>query len=73
MFLKLIRWIRGYLLININTSMHNSPERFINMCNHNNIYIWNLQNISGNYQFELLLKIIKDLSLLRGKHTPYHI
>lgn len=73
MFLKLIRWIRGYLLININTSMHNSPERFINMCNHNNIYIWNLQNISGNYQFELLLKDYKRLKpIARKTHTlPY--
>ncbi len=73
MFLKLIRWIRGYLLININTNMHNSPERFINMCNHNNIYIWNLQNISGNYQFELLLKDYKRLKpIARKTHTlPY--
>ena len=73
MFLKLIRWIRGYLLVKIKTSMNNSPERFINMCNHNNIYIWNLKNISGDYQFEILLKDYKRLkSIARKTHTlPY--
>lgn len=73
MFLKLIRWIRGYLLVKIKTSMNNSPERFINMCNHNNIYIWNLKNISGDYQFEILLKDYKRLkSIARKTHIlPY--
>ena len=73
MFLKLIRWIRGYLLVKIKTSMNNSPERFINMCNHNNIYIWDLKNISGDYQFEILLKDYKGLkSIARKTHTlPY--
>src|SRR5690554_3887709 len=82
MFIKLIRWIRGYLLIDISTSnnnklsnnyLHNSPERFINMCNHNNIYIWNLKNISGHYQFELLLKDFKKLRpIARKTHSlPY--
>lgn len=83
MFLKLLRWIRGYLLVEISASknnkqskinLHNSPERFINMCSYNNIYIWNLKNIFGNYQFEIVLKDYKRLkAIVRKTHILPHI
>ncbi len=64
MFVKIFRLIRGYLLI---TMKGGSPERFINMCNNKNIYIWNLKNIDGIYQFEIFVKDYKKLKPIAKK------
>lgn len=57
----------GYLYISINDGY---PERFINLCKNNDIYIWNLKNIGGQYQFEMLAKDYKKLKTIAKKsHT----
>ena len=67
MFIKIFLWLRGYLLI---TMKGRSPERFINLCNNNNIYIWNLNNIDGYYRFEISVKDYKKLKPIAKKtHT----
>ncbi len=67
MFRKIIRWLFGYIVIIIKGGY---PERFINLCKNNNIYIWNLKNIDGCYQFEMLAKNFKALKPISKKsHT----
>lgn len=64
MFAKIFLWLRGYLLI---AMKGHSPERFINLCNKNGIYIWNLQNFKGSYQFQLMAKDYKKLKPIARK------
>lgn len=67
MFRKILRWFFGYLVIELSGGF---PERFINLCKNNNIYIWNLKNIQGLYQFEMLAKDYKHLKAIAKKtHT----
>lgn len=53
MLIRLFRWLRGYLLIKMKGQ---SPERFINLCSNRYIYIWNLNNVDGNYECNIMLK-----------------
>lgn len=43
--LQFIRWWKGYLSIKV---WGFSPERFMNLCSHHNILLWNIKN-HGNY------------------------
>ena len=57
----------GYLIITIESG---SPERFINLCRNNSIYIFNLKNVDGCYEFEILAKDYKNLKPIAKKaHT----
>lgn len=64
MLIKLFHWLRGYLLIKMKGK---SPERFINLCSNRKIYIWNLKNVEGNYEFNVMLKDYKKMSPLAKK------
>ena len=67
MLKKLLRWLMGYLIITIESG---SPERFINLCRNNSIYIFNLKNVDGCYEFEILAKDYKNLKPIAKKaHT----
>lgn len=49
---KLLHWLRGYLGIQIRGT---SPERFINLCRHKKLHIWNLTKKDDIYQFNITL------------------
>lgn len=53
MLIKLFRWLRGYLLIRMKGQ---SPERFINLCSNRYIYIWNLKNVEGDYECNIMVR-----------------
>lgn len=53
MLLKALKWIRGYLLIRMKGQ---SPERFINLCSNWGLYIWNIRNVKGEYEFYITLR-----------------
>lgn len=53
MLIKLYRWLRGYLLVRLKGQ---SPERFINLCSNRKIYLWNLKNAEGVYEFNIMLR-----------------
>lgn len=44
----IIRWIRGYLLVEL---CGNSPERFINLCRNHRIYIRKVRQNNGKHSF----------------------
>lgn len=57
-------YIRGYLIIEI---VGNSPERFVNMCAHHNIKLWDF-SITGNvFRFNIALKNTNDLEVFSKK------
>lgn len=47
---ELIKYFKGVLRIKL---ISNTPERFLNICNANNISMWNLQRIDGEYYFNI--------------------
>lgn len=53
MIVKLLRWLRGYLLVVVKGY---SPERFLNLCSNRNILIWNLHKTNVGYEFNISLK-----------------
>ncbi len=61
---KILRWLFGYLVIVLDGGY---PERFINLCKNNDIHIWDLKNVDGYYQFEMLAKSFKELKPIAKK------
>jgi similar to stage IV sporulation protein len=53
MLLKLICWLKGYLLVKMKGQ---SPERFINLCSNRYIYLWDLKHTDGDYEFQIMVK-----------------
>jgi similar to stage IV sporulation protein len=70
MLLKLYQWIKGFLIIRLKGQ---SPERFFNLCSHHNIYLWDVKNIEGNYECNIMLKDYKKLKVIakKTKTVPY--
>ena len=61
--MEVLNHLSGYLVVRITGF---SPERFLNMCNHHDISIWNLKNDGNSYllhmhasDFKKLRKIVK--------------
>jgi len=70
MLIKLMCWLRGYLLIRMKGQ---SPERFINLCSNRYIYLWNLKNVEGDYECNITIRdYIKLKPIARKTGTiPY--
>ncbi len=67
MFLSLIKFLRGFLLVRLNGY---SPERFLNLCSNHNILIWNLTNHGDSYEFYISIAGYRKLKpLLRKTKT----
>ena len=64
MWRRLINWMFGYLIIKING---NATERFINLCFNKRIFIWNLNNVDGDYVFIIKAKDYKRLKPIAKK------
>lgn len=64
MLVKLLNWLRGYLIIRIGGT---APERFINLCSNKRISIWNLKQIDNQYQFYIIAKRYKQLKPIARK------
>lgn len=56
--------IKGYLTVRI---IGYSPERFLNMCNHHAVRIWNLKNEGNSYVFQMQAEDFKKLGKIAGK------
>jgi len=56
--LSIIRYLRGYLRIRI---IGYSPERFLNLCSYNHIYLWGLTPRSGAYELYLNVRGFRKL------------
>ncbi len=67
MIRSLIRYIKGYVKIRVEGC---SPERFINMCSRNAIYIWGLEPVKSGYEMYLELAGFRKIRpLARKSHT----
>lgn len=64
MFLSLIKFFRGFLLVRLNGY---SPERFLNLCSNHNILIWNLSNQGDFYEFYISIAGYRKLKPLQKK------
>ncbi|MDF2588358.1 MAG: hypothetical protein K0S41_2199 [Anaerocolumna sp.] len=64
MLSKLLRWLQGYLLIQMKGQ---SPERFINLCSNRMVYLWDLKNVDGYYQSHITLKEYRKLKPIARK------
>ncbi len=51
--IQVIRYIKGYLLIKVSGF---SPERFMNLCSHHNIFLWDVENHGDYYLMKISLK-----------------
>lgn len=58
MLLSIIRYIRGYLRIQI---IGYSPERFLNLCSHHQIYLWGLIPARNSYEMFISVKSFRKL------------
>lgn len=61
---KLPQFVNGYVKIRLESSM---PERFLSLCVHNQIPVWNLKNRDIYYEMELSAKDFLRLSPFRRK------
>lgn len=64
MFLSLIKFFRGFLLVRLSGY---SPERFLNLCSNHNILIWNLKNQGSYYEFNISIDGYRKLKPLLKK------
>lgn len=64
MFLSLIKFFRGFLLVRLSGY---SPERFLNLCSNHNILIWNLKNQGNYYEFNISIAGYRKLKPLLKK------
>lgn len=64
MFLSLIKFFRGFLLVRLSGY---SPERFLNLCSNHNILIWNLTNHGEGYEFNISIAGYRQLKPLLKK------
>ncbi|MFU0828050.1 MAG: Sporulation protein YqfD [Lachnoclostridium sp.] len=64
MLIKIVRWLRGFLLIRMKGQ---SPERFINLCSNRYIYLWDLKHVDGEYEFRIMLKDYRKLKPVAKK------
>jgi similar to stage IV sporulation protein len=64
MLLKLLNWLRGYLIIRIQGT---APERFINLCSNKKIFIWDLKQTDNQYEFHIVAKNYKQLKPVARK------
>lgn len=55
---RLIRYLKGYLRIRISG---NAIERFINICSHNGMSIWDLTSLHSCYEMNITIKDFKKL------------
>lgn len=46
----IVHYYRGHIRVKL---LGNTPERFLNICNANQIHIWNVEYRAGNYYFEM--------------------
>lgn len=51
--IKVIRYLKGYLAIKVSGF---SPERFMNLCSHHNIFLWDIENHKDYYTMKISLK-----------------
>lgn len=58
MLVSLIRYIRGYLRIRI---IGYSPERFLNLCSHHQIYLWGLESCGHDYEMYISVRGFRKL------------
>ncbi|MCI8308550.1 MAG: sporulation protein YqfD [Lachnospiraceae bacterium] len=68
MLTRIIRWLRGYLLVEV---YKGSPERFFNLCRHRGVYVWNIVKIDSTYTFCILLKDYLNLNETAHKCRTY--
>lgn len=67
MIQSMIRYMRGYVKIRVEGY---SPERFLNMCRHHQIYIWGLTPCQNAYELYMSLKGFRKLKpIVRKTHT----
>jgi len=64
---SIIRYMRGYVKIRVEGY---SPERFLNLCRHHQIYIWGLTPCGNAYELYMSLKGFRKLRpIVRKTHT----
>lgn len=64
MLTQIIRWLKGYLKIQL---IGYSPERFINICKNKNIFVWDLKSFQNHYEMYIRLEDFKKLKPLCKK------
>lgn len=69
MFLSIVKFFRGFLLVRLKGY---SPERFLNLCSNHNILIWNLTNRGDQYEFYISIAGFRKLKPLLKK-TKTHL
>lgn len=67
MILSIIRYIKGYVRIRV---AGYSPERFLNLCSHHQIYIWGLAPSGQSYEMYMSVRGFRKLKpIVRKTHT----
>ncbi len=51
--IQIIRYLKGYLTIKVSGF---SPERFMNLCSHHNIFLWDIENHKDYYTMKISVK-----------------
>lgn len=71
MLISILRYLKGYLRIRITGY---SPERFLNLCSHHQIYLWDLTPSSHSYEMYISLKGFRKLKpIVRKTQTKVTI
>lgn len=67
MIQSIIRYVHGYVKVRVEGY---SPERFLNLCRHHQIYIWGLTPCGNAYEMYMSLKGFRKLRpIVRKTHT----
>lgn len=58
MLIRIIRYLKGYVKVRLSGY---SPERFLNLCSKQRIFIWDLQNVGLEYEMYMSLKSFRKM------------
>lgn len=68
---RLLRFLQGYLLVNLQGY---SPERFINLCINKGLILWDIKKADKEYRFYISVKSFKQIKpIVRKSHSKISI
>ncbi len=67
MIIDKLKYLQGYVRVRL---YGYAPERFLNLCSHHDILIWNMEHVEGQYEFCISVRGVRRLKpILRKTRT----
>ena len=64
MIIDKLKYLQGYVRVRL---YGYAPERFLNLCSHHDILIWNMEHVEGQYEFCISVRGVRRLKPILRK------